>query len=114
MNSDASHSYACATFLISLHLFSGLQNMSASLLPELVYYLGSKWQPGAPASLFCFIGVVEDEMDPLALAIRAENIVLEHWDLNFCLWNGCKWIFPLTFITTRDCFFGKGAVEVDR
>lgn len=72
MNSDASHSYACATSLISLYLFLGLQNISPSLLPDLVYYLGSKWQPRASASLFFFIGVVEDEMDPLALAIRVE------------------------------------------
>lgn len=72
--------------------------MSASLLPDLVHYLGSKWQPRAPASLFFFIEVVEDEMDPLALAIRMENIFLERWDLNFCLWNGCKWIFPSPYI----------------
>lgn len=85
MNSDASHSMLVPCSLLSLYLFLGLQNISPSLLPDPVCYLGSKWQPGASASLFFFIGVVEDEMDPLALAIRLENIFLEHWDLSFCL-----------------------------
>lgn len=104
---------SCITLLTSsLSTCSFFQSSRIPQLPALVYYLGSKWQPRAPASLFFLIGIVDDEMGPLALAIGAEKIVLEYRHLNFYLYTCYKLIFPFfPFITTWNCFFWKGCVR---
>lgn len=50
-----------------------LQNIPAAQLLHLVYYLGSKWRPRAPASLFFFIAVADDATVPFALATGIEK-----------------------------------------
>lgn len=93
-----------------LCIYSCFQNCRASqLLCYLILCI--IWAPnGSPEPLLpLFIGVVDGEMDPLALAIGVENIFLEKWDLNFCSCTCCKLVFPLvSFIAVWNRSFRKG------